>query len=453
MKSEADDAPVLDERKYGTLNRSKVYERMAGQTGVALLNGGGLEHRRWTDTESTFRQESYFYYLTGIREPGYSIVLDMETCRSILYTPVFEKDHTLWHGAPQSDDSIKERYGVDAVFTQDDLRSHLKKAKLVHVLDIGEYKDGKAEDKFLLTAIAESRVIKSEMELDMMRYAAQVSGKAHIEVMKEAKSAKNERALDALFKYHCARMNGHEQAYTPILAGGKRGAILHYNRNDADMPLALDELFLIDAGCEYLCYASDITRTYPCGGVFYDDYDTIYEIVLNAQEAVLAVLNADVHWEDMHRLAAKVILQGLLEAEIVQGTEKDLLDNHIAALFFPHGLGHLIGLDVHDCGGYPKGVERIDEPGIRYLRMRRQLKENMVVTVEPGVYFIDAILDPAVADPNISRFLNLPVLERFREKIGGVRIEDDVVILKDGIENLTGWIPKTIEEIEKIMNL
>jgi Xaa-Pro dipeptidase len=139
-------------------------------------------------------------------------------------------------------------------------------------------------------------------------------------------------------------------------------------------------------------------------------------------------------------------------ANLVKGSEEDLTKNHIAALFFPHGLGHLIGIDVHDCGGYPLGVERINEPGIRYLRMRRQLKENMVVTVEPGVYFVDAILEPALSNPEIAQFLNIPVLQKFRQ-VGGVRIEDDVVILKDGIENLSGWIPKDIEQVQQIMSV
>ena len=139
-------------------------------------------------------------------------------------------------------------------------------------------------------------------------------------------------------------------------------------------------------------------------------------------------------------------------ANLVKGSEEDLTKNHIAALFFPHGLGHLIGIDVHDCGGYPLGVERINEPGIRYLRMRRLLKENMVVTVEPGVYFVDAILEPALSNPEIAPFLNIPVLQKFRH-VGGVRIEDDVVILKDGIENLSGWIAKDIEQVQQIMSV
>jgi Xaa-Pro dipeptidase len=153
----------------------------------------------------------------------------------------------------------------------------------------------------------------------------------------------------------------------------------------------------------------------------------------------------------MHRLATRVILDGLLKAQLVQGDVETLLANHIPALFFPHGLGHLIGIDVHDVGGYPPGVPRIQEPGIKYLRMRRVLEPGMVVTVEPGVYFVDAILDPAIADPVLSKFLNVPLINRFRS-VGGVRIEDDVLITETGSENLTGWIPKSVADIEKVMS-
>ena len=167
---------------------------------------------------------------------------------------------------------------------------------------------------------------------------------------------------------------------------------------------------------------------------------------------MLTSLRAGVEWEDMHRLASRVILDGLIKANLVKGDYQTLLNNHIQALFFPHGLGHLLGIDVHDVGGYPPGVPRINEPGIKYLRMRRKLEPGMVVTVEPGVYFVDAILDPAIQDAHLSQFLNLPVLEKFRH-VGGVRIEDDVLILEDGIDNLTGWIPKTVSEIESTMSL
>lgn len=241
------------------------------------------------------------------------------------------------------------------------------------------------------------------------------------------------------------------QAYNPIVAFGRNGAVLHYVLNNAPIKQS-SNMLLVDAGCEFSCYASDVTRTYPVNGKYAKEEGIVYKIVLDAQEAVLKSLRPGVKWEDMHRLAEKVILDGLIAAGIVYGEYQELINNHISALFFPHGLGHLLGIDVHDVSGYPAGVERLQEPAIRYLRMRRTLEENMVVTVEPGVYFIDEILDEALSDLKLSKFINSKVLNNFRH-IGGVRIEDDVLILKDGIEILTRDIPKDMEEIEKIMSV
>jgi Xaa-Pro dipeptidase len=156
-----------------------------------------------------------------------------------------------------------------------------------------------------------------------------------------------------------------------------------------------------------------------------------------------------ISWPDMHRLAVRVIAERLKDAGILRGSLEDLLANHVPALFMPHGLGHLMGLDVHDCGGYPEGTSRINEPGIRSLRCGRTLEAGMVITVEPGVYFIDALLEPALADPAVSRFLAADTLQRFRA-FGGVRIEDDVLVTASGSENLT-HVPRDVRDIEAVM--
>jgi Xaa-Pro dipeptidase len=147
----------------------------------------------------------------------------------------------------------------------------------------------------------------------MMRRAARISGEAHMALMKAVKSTNTEYELHALFEYECSKKLGKHQAYTPIVAGGRNGAVLHYVENDAVLPLDRRDLVLVDAACEFHCYASDITRTYPIGGVFSDEYKVVYEIVLKCQKAVLKELKEGVQWEDMHRLAASVILDGLIE--------------------------------------------------------------------------------------------------------------------------------------------
>jgi len=163
----------------------------------------------------------------------------------------------------------------------------------------------------------------------------------------------------------------------------------------------------------------------------------------------MKAMKPGIDWTDMHRLANRVVCEELKRRGFLQGDVDDMLKHHVGALFMPHGLGHFLGLDTHDCGGYPKGLERINEPGIRSLRTRRILQPGMVITVEPGVYFIEALLEPAFTNPNQSKFLNIEKIKSFMN-FGGVRIEDDVIVTATGIENMT-TVPRSVDEIEKLM--
>ncbi|KAI9094646.1 peptidase M24, structural domain-containing protein [Phlyctochytrium arcticum] len=444
-------------------NRSQVLQnlRNAGAASGALyFRGLETTERRWTDAENPFRQESNFFYLTGVTEADCHLIIDLASGESHLLIPNYGKDHALWCGQPPTAADCKAKYGLDHAATVADAPSILKKLNpsTIHVLKqetnfslLGDLKS-KVETSLLLTAVTEARLIKSAGEIELMRKAAKISGDAHIALMKAVKPGhETEQQLHALFEYECFRKGGRYQAYTPIVASGRNGAILHYVDNTDNVAQEKRDMLLVDAACEYQCYAADITRTYPVGGKFEGDWKTTYEICLDMQKTVLAALKPEVEYEEMHRLANKVAAEGLLKAGLIKGSIDELIANHIPNIFFPHGLGHSIGLDVHDVGGYPAGVPRIDEPGLRFLRMRRTLKEGMVITIEPGIYFVDPILDQALADPVKRAFLNVDVVERFRKSVGGVRIEDDVVITKDGIDNLTGWVPKEIADIEKVM--
>ncbi|KAG9338024.1 hypothetical protein JZ751_027187 [Albula glossodonta] len=234
-------------------------------------------------------------------------------------------------------------------------------------------------------------------------------------------------------------------------------------------------------GGEYYCYSSDITCSFPANGKFTDDQKAIYKAVLKSSRAVMKAIKPGVLWTDMHRLADRVHLEELVKVGILKGDVDDMLKVHLGAVFMPHGLGHLLGIDVHDVGGYPEvcesqreggsvgegkreggsvgegkkergregGVERIDEPGLKSLRMGRPVLERMVLTVEPGIYFIDHLLDQALASSAQSCFINNAVLARFRG-FGGVRIEDDIAVTASGVELLT-CVPRTVEEIEEFM--
>ncbi|KAJ3044499.1 hypothetical protein HDV00_001926 [Rhizophlyctis rosea] len=447
-------------------NRQKVLKNLAGAVAPAAgewvyIKGFETTVRQWTDTELPFRQESNFFYLTGATEPDLHLLLNTHTKTSHLFIPNHSPDHALWCGPSLDPAGAVRKYGVDEAYYVEDLPTVLSKGLdspsnvRVHVLDgtdVSRLGSVRVEKDKFVTAITEARVVKSEGEIELMRRAAKASGEAHIALMKEVKPDEgSESTLQALFEYECFKRGGRYQAYTPIVAGAHRGTILHYINNSAPIPSEPSQLLLVDAACEVDCYAADITRTYPVGGKYEGDWKSVYQVVLDVQKAVLSEMKAGVEWEDMHRLAERVTADGLIKIGLLKGSLPDILANHIPALFFPHGLGHLIGLDVHDCGGYPKGVGRINEPGIRYLRMRRKLVAGMVVTVEPGVYFVEGILDAGLADPTKAKFINLELLDRFRRNVGGVRIEDDVVVRENGIENLTGWVPKEIEDVEKVM--
>lgn len=211
------------------------------------------------------------------------------------------------------------------------------------------------------------------------------------------------------------------------------------------------DLLLVDMGAEFHCYASDITCTYPVNGRFTRDQKIIYNAVLRAHDSVIASAKPGICWSDMHRLADRIICEELLKYGILHnGTVEEMMAAFVPSIFMPHGLGHLMGLDVHDVGGYPKGLQRSSDPGLCRLRTARTLEVGMVLTVEPGCYFIDALLDGALRSDTQSRYINAATIERFRG-FGGVRIESNVVVTMDGVENLTK-VPRTIKDIEKIMS-
>ncbi|XP_018428909.1 PREDICTED: xaa-Pro dipeptidase-like [Nanorana parkeri] len=214
------------------------------------------------------------------------------------------------------------------------------------------------------------------------------------------------------------------------------------------LPL-LSPCSLFDMGGEYYCYSSDITCSFPANGKFTADQRAIYEAVLKASRAVMNAVKPGVSWPDMHRLADRVHLEELTKIGILRGNVDDMIKAHMGAVFMPHGLGHFLGIDVHDVGGYPEGVDRVDLPGLRSLRTARCLQERMVLTIEPGIYFIDHVLDQALANPAQACFINNDVLRRFRG-FGGVRIEDDIAVAANGMELLT-CVPRTVEEVEALM--
>jgi len=426
------------------------------QNAVIYMKGAELMYRYDTDYEFPFRQESNFWYLTGVNEPDFHLLFDLNTHEYHLFAPKRDADYAVWHGRVKTMDQIREEYQPDHLHVDARLPNVLKELdpNMIYCLtdEQAEFieeleRDTPIDLETLEEALTHCRVFKTEWELDQMREAARVNNIAHSEVLRALKPGMYEYELKAIFDYNHIQHGLMQDAYNGIFASGSNSAILHYVENDRQIQDG--DLFLIDAGYEYVGYASDFTRTYPANGMFDKHQAEVYQAVLDAQNEVIERIEPEVSMEDLHLHAARTMMQGLIDADILEGSVDDLMENDIFALFFPHGLGHFLGLDTHDVGGYPKGVERIDRPGLKYLRARRALQSTMVVTIEPGIYFIPALLKPAMEDKEKARFINSKKVKNLLE-FGGVRIEDNIVVTEDGYENLTN-VSKERDEIEKIM--
>lgn len=297
----------------------------------------------------------------------------------------------------------------------------------------------------LKPAIESCRVIKSQYELALIRHANAVSTAAHVAVMKAVKHASNEQELEALFLKSCMERGCRNQAYHSIVASGTAAATLHYVKNNAPLKGKLN--LLLDAGAEADCYASDITRTFPINGKFSPESRAIYDIVLRMQTECIAMLKEGVEWDSVHCHAHKVAIAGLLNLGILKGDADAIFQNRTSVAFFPHGLGHYLGMDTHDTGGNPNYADK--DSMFRYLRVRGTLPAGCVITVEPGVYFCRFIIEPYLKEEPHSQYIDSSVLDKYWE-VGGVRIEDNVLVTKDGYVNLTDT-PKTVDDMEKLI--
>ena len=440
------------------LHRKKLLSLFEeNQEGVIYLKGADIMYRYGTDFEFPFRQESNFWYLTGVNEPEYHAVLDIKSGDYHLFAPERDAQFAVWHGKIKSNDQIQKDYEPDHLHRANDILSVLKKLKPSSIYCLDEEQAEFIEDlnrnfnvetDTLQDALTFCRCIKTDHELDLLREAARVNNIAHLEAMKALKPGMHEYEMKGVFDYHQTSNGLLQPAYTGIHAGGTNSAILHYVENKDKINDG--ELYLIDAGYECEGYASDVTRTYPANGRFSGDQAAIYQIVLDALNQCIENVKPGVKMEDLHMGASRIILQGLKELGVVKGDIDDMMENNIFALFFPHGLGHFLGLDTHDVGGYPQGVERIDRPGIKFLRVRRELMPGMVITIEPGIYFIPALLKPALENAEQAKYLNADKVESLLN-FGGIRIEDNLIITEEGYENLTD-VPKEIQDIEEVMN-
>jgi Xaa-Pro dipeptidase len=453
--------------------RQRLSERLRKRSvtgeSIVLVQGGASRMKYDTDREFLFEQESFFQYLFGVKEPGFFGVIQVGSGRSVLFIPRLPEEYAVWMGRIHPPEHFRGEYEVDEVRYVDELPAALNAMNP----DVLLLLQGRNTDSNLMAApaqfpgidrfktdltllhpeIIECRVFKSQEEIELLRWINGIASDAHVQVMGACKPGLYEYQLEAIFLREIYTRGGCRfTAYTSICGCGPNSAILHYGHQGApnNRMLSDGDMFLNDSGAQYHGYASDITCSYPVNGRFSSKQRDIYEAVHAANRAVQRAMKPGISWPDMHRLAERVIAERLRDIGILKGSMDELLSQHIPALFMPHGLGHFMGLDVHDPGGYPEGITRIDEPGIRSLRCGRKLEAGMVITVEPGIYFIDSVLEPAVNNSAISHLLSLDILEQFRS-FGGVRIEDDVLVTPNGAENFTR-VPREVQEIENVMS-
>ncbi|URE15976.1 hypothetical protein MUK42_11296 [Musa troglodytarum] len=407
--------------------------------GFVLLQGGEEQTRYCTDHAELFSK-----FFSNVPYAFRLHVADVASGKSFLFVPRLPADYAVWLGEIKPLSFFKERYMVDLVFYVDELvvvlhdHSDEPGKPLLFLLyglntDSNNFSKPAAIEEInkfdtdlstLHPILTECRVIKSKMELDLIQYANDVSSEAHIEVMRRIRSGMKEYQLESIFLHHIYMYGGCRHcSYTCICATGENSAVLHYGHAAAPNDRV--------------------------NGKFTKDQIVIYNAVLAAHNAVLQSMRPGVCWIDMHRLAEKTILESLKNEGIVIGDIDKMMERRLGAVFMPHGLGHFLGIDTHDPGGYAQGLERPKEPGLKALRTIRELKESMVITVEPGCYFIDAVLVPALEDAVTSKFLNKKEIEKYK-KFGGVRIESDVVVTADGCKNLTNC-PRETWEIEAVM--
>ena len=436
--------PLKQLPKTELQRRRRTLMRMMEKNSIAIIPAA-QECTRNRDVTYPYRQDSDFLYLTNFPEPEAVAVFvpGRKQGEYILFCRERDQEKETWHGRRAGQDGAINDYHADDAFPISDIDEILP--GLLENRDRVYYTMGK-DPQFdnqlmgwinqlrqsvrsgttvphefidLEYILHELRLFKSRSEMRLMREAAKITGEAHVRAMQACQPGMYEYEIEAEI-LHSFRRHGCEPAYPSILGSGENGCILHYTENDAR--LQDGQLLLIDAGCEYNGYASDVTRTFPVNGRFSEPQRQLYQLVLDAQAAAIKRAKPGNHWNDPHQAAVSVLTKGLIKLGLLKGSAVKLIKDHAYRRFYMHRTGHWLGLDVHDVGDY-----KLDDQW-------RLLEPGMVMTIEPGLYI------PAGSKGVNKKWWDI-----------GIRIEDDVLITKDGNEVLTADIPKTIDEIEATM--
>ena len=421
----------LPKEEFGE-RRTRIFAQM--QPNSALLLFSEIEKRRNNDCSYPFRQDSYFWYLTGFNEPNAALLLlkTEQAEKAIIFLRPQDPFRETWNGRRLGVERAPQQLNVNEAYSIEEFSAVLPKilknlTALYHVPEIHTWGDKLVTESAVSfneildwrPMLSEMRLIKSPNEIRLMQQAGQITALGHIKAMQTTRPNRFEYEIESdilhEFNRHCARF----PSYNSIVAGGSSACILHYTEND--LPLNDGDLVLIDAGCEFAMYAGDITRTFPVNGKFSQPQREIYELVLKAQKRAIELLVPGNSIKQANDEVIRIKTQGLVDLGILNGDVDTLIEQQAYRQFYMHGLGHWLGLDVHDVGSYGQDKQRILEIG-------------MVITVEPGIYIAE----------------DADVPEQYKGI--GVRIEDNLLMTEYGNKILTAAAPKEIADIENLMN-
>ncbi len=447
--------------------RDQLKKQMS--SGVLLFLGNNEVGMNYSGNPYHFRQDSNFLYFFGIDQPGLAAVIDLDENETIIFGDELTMEDIVWTGPQPTVASLAEKVGVAKTQPFASLRSYLRKAakdgRTVHftppyrhdnMLFLSEtFKSAvsKLKEKSsveLIKGIVALRANKSDEEVAEIEKAVNITGAMHVAVMKAAAAGKKESHLAGIAQGIATGMAS-GISYGIILSVNGQTLHNHYHGNT----MKDGQLVLGDFGAESnLHYAGDITRTVPVGKKFTQQQREIYDIVLGAEVSSIEMCKPGIPYKEVHLAAARRMAGGLASLGIMKGNLDEAVAQGAHALFFPHGLGHMMGLDVHDMEdlgeqyvGYSGGVERSTQFGTAYLRLARALEPGFVFTVEPGLYFIPELIDQWKAEGKFTDFINYEKLDAYRN-FGGIRIEDNVLITENGHRILGKPIPKTADEVE-----
>ncbi len=442
-------------------------------SGIALFLGNSLVPFNYPANPYSFRQDSSFLYFFGIDEPDMAAIIDFDTGDEILFGQEVDIDDIIWSGQRKSLHEQANEVGISKALPFNKLKEFidraLEKGRKIHFLP--PYRSQtkyqlsnllglkyEAVNKYvsveLIKAVVKLRSVKDEYEIAEIERMVDVAYQMHTTAMRMAKPGILEREIAGTIE-GISLSNGGPVSFPVIVT--VHGEILH--NNFYGNKLKKGDLLLVDAGAESsLHYASDITRVSPVGGKFDQRQRDIYQIVLEANMRAIEDIKPGKPYIETHYLAAKIIAQGLKDLGLMRANVDEAVQAGAHALFFPHGLGHMLGLDVHDMEGlgedyvgYDDKYKRIQKFGIGFLRLAKPLQPGYVLTVEPGIYFIPELINQWQAAGKFKDFINYDKVEKFKD-FGGIRIEDDVLITETGAKVLGKPIPKAIDDVEAIVN-